>query len=104
MVPELADMIYEERLRSMGLPTLEQRRKRGDLKQVYKLMRGIEEVYIEKLVLREEFATRATRSHSKKLRNGRCVRDVKKYSFPQRCVGKWNGLSEDVVSAPSILP
>ena len=54
----------------------------------------------EKLILREEVATRATRSHSKKLRGGGCVRDVKKYSFPQRCVETWNGLSE--MSAPSV--
>merc|ERR1711980_62486 len=86
----------------MELTTLEQRRERGDLIQVYKLVRGIDDVDNEKLVLREEVATRATRSHSKKLRKGGCVRDVKKYSFPQRCVETWNGLSEDVVSAPSV--
>lgn len=102
MVPELAGMTYEERLRAMDLPTLEQRRERGDLIQTYKLVSGMDEVDNEKLVLREEFPTRTTRSHSRKLRMGRSVRDVKKYSFPQRCVETWNGLSEDVVSAPSV--
>ena len=85
MVPELADMTYEERLRAMGLPTLEKRRERGDLIQAYKLVRGIDEVDNEKLVLQEEAATGPMRSHSMKLKIGRCVKDVKKYSFPQRC-------------------
>ncbi|MPC26017.1 hypothetical protein E2C01_019144 [Portunus trituberculatus] len=38
----------------------------------------------------------------KKLRKGRCLRDVKKYIFPQRCVETWNSLSEKVVSAKSV--
>ena len=85
-------MIYEEILRAMELPTLEQRRERGNLIQLYKLVRSIDEVDNEKLVLREEAATRATRSHSMKLRKEGCVKDVKKFSFPQRCVETWNSL------------
>ena len=34
MVPELEGMTYEERLQAMNLPTLEQRRERGDLIQL----------------------------------------------------------------------
>jgi len=102
MVPELAEMTYEERLRAMDLPSLEQRRERGDLIQVYKLVHGMDVVDNRKLVLREEGDMRTMRSHSRKLRKGRCMKDVKKFSFPQRCVEMWNGLSEDVVSAPSV--
>ena len=102
MVPELKGMAYEERLKAMDLPTLEQRRERGDLIQVYKLINGIDQVDNENLILREEDDIRSTRSHSKKLRKGRCLRDVKKFSFPQRCVETWNSLSEEVVSATSV--
>ena len=41
MVPELVGITYEERIRAMDLPTLEQRRERGDLIPVYKLMNGM---------------------------------------------------------------
>ena len=102
MVPELAEMQYEERLKAMNLPTLEQRRERGDLIQVYKLMTGLDKVDNEKMFLREENECRRTRSHSKKLKKGTCLKDVKKYSFPHRCIETWNGLSEEVVSAKSV--
>ena len=86
LVPELAEKTYEERLRAIGLTMLEQRRERGDLIQLYKLMRGMDKVDNEKMALREGVATRTTRSHSMKIRKGRCVRDMKMYSFQQRCV------------------
>ena len=31
MVPELKELTYEDRLKEMGLPTLQDRRERGDL-------------------------------------------------------------------------
>ena len=102
MVPGLGEKSYEERLMALGLTTLEQRRERGDLIQIYKLMNGMDQVDNENLILREENTGRSMRSHSKKLRKGRCLRDVKKYSFPQRCVEAWNGLSEEVVSAVNV--
>ena len=35
MVPELGELTYEDRLREMGLPTLQDRRERGDLITLY---------------------------------------------------------------------
>ena len=43
MVPELEDLIYDERLKQMQLNTLEERRERGDLITIYKLMNNLEE-------------------------------------------------------------
>ena len=102
MVPELEGMTYEERIKAMDLPTLEQRREGGDLIQIYKLVNGMYEVDNEKLIPRGGVSSRSTRSHSKKLTKGSCLRDVKKYSFPQRCIDAWNNLTEDIVSAPSV--
>ena len=45
MVPELKDLIYEERLKEMQLSTLEERRKKGDLITIHKLMNKLEERY-----------------------------------------------------------
>ena len=44
MVIEIRSLEYEERLRVLGLTTLEERRKRGDLIQIYKIINGIDEV------------------------------------------------------------
>ncbi|MPC67997.1 hypothetical protein E2C01_062186 [Portunus trituberculatus] len=59
----------------------------------------MDQVDNENLILRKECDIRSTRSHNKKLRKGRCLRDIKRYSFLQRCVETWNSLSEEVVSA-----
>ena len=40
MIPAVKDMSYEERLRSLGLWSLEERRNRADLIQVYKMATG----------------------------------------------------------------
>ncbi|KAK8748335.1 hypothetical protein OTU49_016085 [Cherax quadricarinatus] len=44
LVPELRGMSYEERLREIGLTTLEDRRVRGDMITTYKILRGIDKV------------------------------------------------------------
>ena len=44
MVIELRAMEYEERLEILGLTTLETRRKRGDLIQIFKIFKGIEKL------------------------------------------------------------
>ena len=40
LVPELKDMVYEDRLRSLNLPSLQHRRGRGDMIFTYKIMSG----------------------------------------------------------------
>ena len=42
------------------------------------------------------------RGHKKKLVKGRCLKNTKKYSFPQRTIDIWNGLSEVTVTAESV--
>ena len=102
MVPELKDKTYEERLKEMNLPTLQDRRERGDLITMYKLVNGMERIDGQNLVTVIGGGNSRTRGHSKKILKSQCLRDVKKYSFPHRVVDAWNGLSEEVVLAPSV--
>ena len=54
MVPELEDLTCEEKLKEMHLTTLKERRKRGDLITIYKLMNTLEETDRKDLILRRK--------------------------------------------------
>jgi len=95
----LRDLTYEERLRILGLTTLEQRRERGDLIMVYRVMKGMERLDREDLV---NWDIRDTRGHGKKLKRDNCRREIKKRSFPQRCIETWNSLDKAIVQAETI--
>ena len=49
MLPGLKGFDYEERLNKLGLFSLERRRLRGDLIEVYKIMRGMDRVDRQRL-------------------------------------------------------
>ena len=102
MVPELEELTYEERLREINLPTLEERRERGDLITVFKLYNKMEEADNEELLITERREIGFTRGHTKKLRKGRCLNNVKKNSFPHRNIEVWNKLSEEVISVKTV--
>jgi ribonuclease P/MRP protein subunit RPP40 len=44
LVVEMKEMSYEERLKFLDMTTLETRRVRGDLIEVFKIMKGLEDV------------------------------------------------------------
>ena len=65
MVPELRELTYEERLREMGLPTVQDRRERGDLITLYKIVNGIEKLDEQNLEMEEETRQNQIESVSK---------------------------------------
>ena len=44
LIPGLGDLRYEERLKECGLTTLETRRLRGDQIEVFKILKGYENI------------------------------------------------------------
>ena len=87
MVPCLSDLSYKQRLEALKLPTLQYRRYRGDMIEMFKLSHGYyDEVSVEDFIKfgvnnTDEIRLRGHRYHVNKFR---FKKDVRKYSFKCR--------------------
>ena len=93
-------MNYEERLESLGLPSLYYRRARGDIIEAYKYLHGIYKV--DKCPLTLDTNPASTRGHTLKLKKERCNKSSTQKFFRHRVVNLWNNLPEEIVSSPSL--
>ena len=99
LVPELRELQYEERLKKLGLTTLEDRRVRGDMIETYKIITGKEDVNPSKFFTMATVRGDPQLTHNMKIYKKRFRLDKRKYSFSQRVIGKWNLLDKDVVES-----
>jgi len=100
MIPAVKNLPYERRLAKLQMWTLEARRIRADIIEVYKIIHGLSTVDFSCYF---EFSHHErTRGHSLKLQKNRVLTDLRRHFFSERIVNIWNKLDEDIVSAPSI--
>jgi len=76
MIQELEQLSYEERLRDLGLFSLEKRRLRGDLEAAFRYLKGAYRKGGENLFIRA--CCDRTRRNGFKLREGRFRLDIRK--------------------------
>ena len=69
LVPIVKDLSYENRLKTLGLPTLEYRRDRYDMIQVYKALHDIDDIKWQNMFT---LSANQTRGHHLKLVKKRC--------------------------------
>ena len=100
MIRGLEHLSYEDRLRELGLFSLEKRRLQGDLLAAFQYLKGAYRKDWEGLLIRE--CSDKTRANGFKLKEGRLRLDIRKKFFTLRVVKHWHRLPRVVVDAPSL--
>lgn len=93
---------YEERLRLLGITSLEKRRIRGDLIQVFRIVKGFDKVDLESFFELDNGGGHGLRGHQWKLKVKRSRLQLRGGFFSQRVINTWNRMPEGVVEAPSV--
>jgi len=94
-IPGLKDVPYNERVQILGRWSLEERRIRSDLIEVYKMMNKLSNVNFE--IFFEFDTNRSTRGHSLKLKKKRFNTELRQHFFTDRITNLWNSLDEQIV-------
>ena len=98
MVPNLRQLEYADRLRRLNLPSMQHRRRRGDMIFTYKIMTGKMKIKASEILTTN---SRTLRGHDMKVRKKKATRLQSINVFSNRIVNDWNSLPNKVVSATS---
>jgi hypothetical protein len=100
LIPGLKQLDYNTRLNRLNLWTLEERRNRADLIELFKIYKGLSEIDFDALF---ELANDSrTRGHTLKLKKHHCRLDLRKFFFSERVISRWNALDNEAVTATSV--
>jgi hypothetical protein len=98
-IPDLQNLPYAERLKRLGMESLEYRRLISDLCMVYSICYGLVDLSFSEFFV---YANGRTRGHNLKLAHPYARTDTRKFFFANRVVPVWNQLTSEVVNAVSL--
>lgn len=98
---QLRKKTYEQRLEILKLPTLSDRRKRGDVIEVYKILSGKYNCPGLQDILNKSTVHRSRHSNNIQLARTRSNTNVGYNTLNNRVISFWNRLPQEIVDAPS---
>ena len=102
MIPGPGKICYKDRLEYLGLWTLEERRNRSDLLEVFKMFKGLSLTPFNHFFTLNTSAN--TRGHSAKIVMNRCRLDLRLFFFSERATDRWNGLHQWIIDSLQWFP
>jgi hypothetical protein len=100
LISSIRNKSYEQRLAACDLFSLEKRRHRGDMIQVFKILNKIDNVQEENYFQRNNDLR--TRNNGFKLKGKRFQTNVGKHFFTCRVIDDWNRLPQTVVESKNV--
>ena len=100
LVPGIGNLSYEDRLKELNIPTLEYRRRRGRMIEVYKILN---ECYDRKATEGLfELNERETRGNPYQLKTKKPRLAIRKNFFAVAAVADWNSMPETVLRCDNV--
>ena len=100
-VPELHGMSYRERLLELNLSTLDYRRKRYDIIQMFKIIHKIDDIDMSKCFTFTDNSQ--LRGRNLKLNKPRVNKSIRLNSFAIRTIPVLNNLPSEIVNSKTVL-
>lgn len=100
MIPGLRHLSYAKRLEFLNLWSLEERRNRADLLEVFRMYTGWSTTSFSSMFTLSN--TTVTRGHTAKIMKNRCRLDLRRHFFSERVTDRWNRLPQQVIDSTTI--
>ena len=99
IIPSISQLSYRDRLRHLNLPSLQHRRRRGDLISLYQILKGAYDIDNQLFI---PSTVTITRGHTKKFFKQHTNSYTRSKFFSNRVINDWNSLPQFIVDSSSV--
>ena len=100
LVRSIKDLPYPDRLKSLKLDSLQFRRRRNDVLQVFRIVKNFDNINTDSFFKFQTYGS--TRGHELKLVKPRAKSNIRLYSFSHRVINDWNGLKDETIKSKTL--